>query len=32
MGGEIPGNYAFFVEDNQGEVLDQAVFQKGKRR
>ncbi len=32
MGGEILGDYAFFVEDKHGEVLDQAVFQKGKRR
>lgn len=32
MGGKIKGNYAFFVENENGELLDQAVFRRGKRR
>lgn len=31
MGGKIKGEYALFVEDSSGEVVDQAVFKKGKR-
>ena len=31
MGGEIRGGYAFFVEDAKGEMVDKAVFRKGKR-
>lgn len=32
MGGEILGGYAFIVENEKGEVVDQAVFRKGKRQ
>ncbi len=32
MGGEIRGGYAFFVEDAKGEMVDKAVFRKGKRQ
>lgn len=31
MGGKIKGDYALFVEGSKGEVLDKAVFNKGKR-
>ncbi len=31
LGEEIKGDYAFLVENHSGEILDKAVFQKGKR-
>lgn len=31
LGAELAGEYAFFVEDSEGNVLDIAVFQDGKR-
>lgn len=30
--GEIKGEYAFFVENDKGELLDQAFFKHGKRQ
>ena len=32
MGMEITGEYAFVVENDQGEVLDRAIFKDGKRQ
>lgn len=32
MGGKFKGEYAFFVENDSGEVVDKAVFKKGKRQ
>ena len=32
LGGEIKGDYAFFVENEKGEVVDAPVFRKGKRQ
>lgn len=31
LGGELTGEYAFFVEDAEGNLLDSAVFREGKR-
>lgn len=32
LDGELTGEYAFFVEDEEGNLLDSAVFQEGKRQ
>ena len=32
LGGEIKGDYAFFVENEKGEIVDAPVFQQGLRQ